>query len=78
LFIQLHVSTRGQAGYEVLITADRLMEHQQNIPRAGLGLVVLHARRIRVQELAPLVPAAARALDTIQSGQVVRIRAEPA
>ncbi len=65
-----------EAGFEILITADRRMEYQQNIPRSGMGLLVLHARRIRVQDLAPLAPAAARALDTIGPGEVVHIRAE--
>jgi hypothetical protein len=62
----------------VLITSDRRMEYQQNIPRSGLGLVVLHARRIRVQELAPLAPAAAQALEAVQPGEVIHIGVEPA
>ncbi len=67
-----------EAGYAVLITSDRRMEYQQNIPLSGLGLVVLHARRIRVQELAPLAPAAARALEAVQTGEVIHIGVEPA
>jgi hypothetical protein len=67
-----------EAGYAVLITSDRRMEYQQNIPRSRLGLVVLHARRIRVQELAPLAPAAARALDAVQPGEVIHLGVEPA
>jgi hypothetical protein len=67
-----------EAGFTVLITSDRRMEYQQNIPRSGLGLVVLHARRIRVQELAPLAPAAAQALEAVQPGEVIHIGVEPA
>lgn len=66
-----------QAGFDILITTDRSLEFQQNIPRSGLGLLVLHARRTRVQELAPLAPAAARALGTLAAGEVVHIRADP-
>lgn len=63
------------AGFEVIVTADRRMEHQQNIPRTGLALIVMHAPRIRIQELAPLAPAVAAALDAVRSGQIVHLRA---
>lgn len=65
-----------EAGFGALVTVDRRMEYQQNIKRSGLGVVVLHARRARIQELAPLAPAIARALDAVQPGEVVRLRPE--
>jgi hypothetical protein len=37
-----------EAGFDALITVDRRMEYQQNVPRSGVGFVVLHARRARV------------------------------
>jgi hypothetical protein len=64
-----------EAMFGVLITADRRMEHQQNIPRAGLGVIVLHAPRIRIQELAPMAPEIASALDTVQPGQIIHLDA---
>jgi hypothetical protein len=66
-----------ESGYEALVTVDRRMEYQQNIPRSGLGLVVLHARRARIQELAPLAPAIAEALDTVEPGTIVHLTAPP-
>jgi hypothetical protein len=67
-----------ESGFEALVTIDRRMEHQQNIPRSGIGLVVLHAYRARIRELAPLAPAIAAALDTLQPGAVVHLHAPPA
>lgn len=66
-----------EAGFGALVTVDRRMEFQQNIPRSGIGLVVLHAYRARFQELAPLAPAIATALDNLQPGQIVHLRAPP-
>ena len=64
-------------GYEALITVDRRMEYQQNIPRSGLGMIVLHARRARIQELAPLAPAIAEALDGLEPGTIVHLSSPP-
>jgi len=66
-----------EAGFEALVTVDRRMEYQQNIPRSGIGLVVLHSRRARIQELAPLAPAIAEALDTLSRGTIVHLTAPP-
>jgi hypothetical protein len=56
-----------QAGYEVLVTMDRNLEHQQNIARAGLGVLVVIARDSRVETLLPLAASINVAL-----GQVAR------
>jgi predicted nuclease of predicted toxin-antitoxin system len=66
-----------EAGFSALLTADRRLEHQQNVPRSGLGVVVPHARRIRIQELAPLAPDAVRALDVVQPGEVIHVFSSP-
>jgi len=65
------------SGYQALITVDRRMEYQQNIPRSEIGLVVLHARRARIQELAPLSPAISEALDGLEPGTIVHLHAPP-
>jgi hypothetical protein len=62
------------AGFDTLITVDRRIEYQQNVRNSGVGVVVMHARRTRMQELAPLAPAISRAMDAIQPGEVVHIR----
>jgi hypothetical protein len=63
------------AGFEVLVTVDRQMEFQQNIPQSGLALVVLVAPSTRVRDLLPLVPALTNALPGAQAGTVTHLRA---
>lgn len=63
-----------EAGFTVMLTADRHIENQQNIARSGVGLVVMHPRRVRMQELLPLVPAVLTALDAVQPGEVLHVR----
>ena len=43
-------------GFDALITADQGIEHQQNLDRLPIPVLVLVARRTRVKELRPLVP----------------------
>jgi len=63
-----------EAGFGAMVTADRHIEHQQNIARSGLGLVVMHPGRVRIQELVPLATSVVAALDAVQPGAVVHVR----
>jgi hypothetical protein len=62
-----------EAGYEVLVTVDRNMEYQQNVPASGLALVVLLGRSSRVPDLLPLLPALHAALPSVTAGTVTHI-----
>lgn len=66
-----------EAEFTALVTIDRRMEYQQNIPSSGIALVVMHAFRARIQELAPLAPSISEALDRIQPGEVIHLHAPP-
>ena len=63
-----------EAGFGVILTADRHMKYRQNIARAGVGLLVMHPGRVRVQELIPLTLTVPAALDAVQPVQVVHVR----
>jgi hypothetical protein len=62
-------------GFGVLITMDRNLEHQQNIVRAGIGLLVIIARDNRVETVVPLAGAILVALDQVRPGVVVHVGA---
>lgn len=62
------------AGFEVLVTVDRRMEFQQNIPGSGLALVVLLAASTRIADLLPLVPALTNTLPGARPGRVTHLR----
>jgi hypothetical protein len=61
------------AGVEAVVTVDRNMEHQQQIARSGLALVVLEARTTRMHDLLPLVPALLDALAGATAGRVIHV-----
>lgn len=60
-------------GFDVLVTVDQNLQHQQNLRAAGIGVVVLIAASNRWADLKPLMPAAEVALGSIQAGDVVEI-----
>ncbi len=61
------------AGFEVLLTADRSIQFQQNLSGLGVGIVILIAPSNDLQDLLPLVAAALAAISAIRPGQVVRV-----
>lgn len=63
------------AGFEVLLTVDRSLRHQQNLVAAGVAVVVIVAASNRLTDLIPAVPAVEIALASIQPGDAVEVRA---
>ena len=60
-------------GFEVLLTVDQNLRHQQNIASAGIAMLVLIAPSNRVADLVPLLPSTLAALTSIKPGEVVEI-----
>ena len=59
--------------FDVFITIDNNLEHQQALGDASIGFIVLSARNNKLETLLPLMPQVEDALQSIQQGQVVRI-----
>ena len=88
-FVGHDVSTIEQAGFkglkngnllraadgkfEVLITVDKNIEYQQNTAALPLAIVILAAASNRLESLLPLIPNALKVLETIKTGDVVRV-----
>lgn len=62
------------AGFDVLLTTDQSLRHQQNLTTLGVAAVVLVAATNRLADLLPLVPKVAVALSSIKPGRVVEVR----
>src|SRR5437868_3446996 len=62
-----------QAGFQVLITVDQNMPHQQRLTGREISVIVLQARSTNLEDLLLLVPDALAALETLKRGEVVRI-----
>lgn len=61
------------AGFDVLLTADRALRHQQNLVRIGIGVVLITGVRNRLRELRTLLPRIESALDRVQKGEIVEV-----
>ena len=61
------------AGFSVLVTGDQNLEHQQNLTKRKLGVIVLQAASNALEDLLPVVAAALAAIDKVQPGQVIRV-----
>ena len=60
-------------GFQVLLTVDRGLRHQQNLAAAGVAVILMTAPRNTLAYLLPLVPAVEAALATLRPGDVVEV-----
>ena len=68
------LSLMAGAGFEVILTVDRGVQHQQNLRSAGVALVVLIAPSNDINDLLPLMPGVLTALASIRPGDAVEVR----
>jgi len=65
--------TLAEGQWDVLLTSDRNIKHQQNMTGRTVSIVILCARSNRMKDLLPLMPACAEALLSIQPGRIVEV-----
>ena len=63
----------ADAGFQVLLTADRALRNQQNLPRIGISVIIVVRVRNRMSDLRPLLPRIEAALSEIRPGQLIEI-----
>ncbi len=69
---------RAAAGrFDVLITVDKSLPHQQNVASLPIAVLILSARRNSYDALKPLIPQALAALEKINPGEVIRVESAP-
>lgn len=62
-----------QGQFEVFITIDSNLLSQQKLTNLAIGLIVLHARSNKFEDVEPLVPKILQTLSSIKTGQIVKI-----
>lgn len=69
------LSRAEASGFDALVTADRGMQYEQNLPALirRLAIVVLIAPSNSLEALQPLVPRLLEALPAVAPGSVTRI-----
>jgi predicted nuclease of predicted toxin-antitoxin system len=63
----------AQEGFEVFLTVDRNLRHQQNVKKLPIAVVVVHVRNNEYDEVRPFVPRIEEVLARIQRGALVVI-----
>ncbi|HEX8651006.1 MAG TPA: hypothetical protein VF708_09190 [Pyrinomonadaceae bacterium] len=61
--------------YDVFLTTDRHIPHQQNLRKLNLAFVIIHGVSNKIDDLLPLAPKTIDALDHISPGDLVIISA---
>jgi len=65
---------RASQTFDVLLTADQRLRHQQNIAQFDIGVVVIETYDTRLRNLRGLLPQIEAALAEVTAGSVVVIR----
>ena len=64
---------RASEQFDVLVTADKNLQHQQNIRAFDIGIVVVAARDTRLPHLRSLIPQLRSAIADINPGSVITV-----
>ena len=64
---------RASTEFEVFVTGDQNLQHQQNLTKFSIAVVVLVAQNNRIETLRPLVPKLLDVLATIRRGELVEV-----
>jgi hypothetical protein len=66
------LSLAEQAGFEVLLTVDQGIPHQQRLEGLRIALIIIRAPSNKMEALLPHVPACLEILRAILPGEVAR------
>lgn len=61
---------RAAEKFEVIVTIDQRMRYQQNVPRLGIGAVIIEVRDTRLVHLRQLVSELRDAIEHVSPGEV--------
>ncbi len=63
----------AESEFDVLVTTDQRLSYQQPVARFAIAVIVLVARRNKIEFLLPLVPELEKVLEDVQPGEVRRV-----
>ena len=66
---------RATAVFDALVTMDRGIEHQQNLRKYTIGVVLISAKSNRIEDILPAMLRVNEVLREVQSGQVIHVTA---
>ena len=66
----------AEGNFDVLVTLDRGFEFQHNLTKLTFGIVIVHPTRNRREDYEPMAEVLRHAVQAVQPGQVLHVRAE--
>jgi hypothetical protein len=63
----------AEAEFDVFLTVDQNLKYQQNLKAFQVGIILLVARNNRLKTLLPLMPETREALESIKTGDFIRL-----
>ena len=67
--------SRAVGQFDIFVTIDSNLSYQQDIERLKIGIVVIHARSNKLQDIRPLVSEILLAVESATPSTVVRVGA---
>ncbi|MDQ3283623.1 MAG: DUF5615 family PIN-like protein [Acidobacteriota bacterium] len=67
---------RAEGNFDVLLTADRGMQYQQNLTTFSIGVVVIVTPRLQLQLLERAAEQLANAIERVAPGQLLHVNVE--
>jgi hypothetical protein len=65
---------RAQSKFDVLLTADRRLQFQQNLARFDIGVVVILTPSLRFREIRTAIVAIRSAVATVSPGELIQVQ----
>ena len=66
---------RAAAAFDALVTMDRGIEHQQNLRKYTIGVILISAKSNRIEDIRPAMLRVNEALREVQHGHVIHVSA---
>ena len=64
---------RAASAFDALITMDKGIEHQQNLRKYMIGVVLISAKSNRLQDIQPAMFSVNQVLRTLEPGQITHV-----
>lgn len=64
---------QAAAAFDAFITMDKGIEHQQNLRKYTIGVILISAKSNRLQDIRPIMPSVTQVLRTLEPGQVIHV-----
>ena len=62
--------------FDVLVTADKSIEFQQNISKYSIGVIIIYTKRNTLQDIQPIMPKVNQVIRDVKPGQVIHVHVD--